>query len=341
MDVKQNKMKNMSNKLTVSLSPHIHGGDSVQKNMYGVLIALIPAFIVSLIFFGLGAFIVTATSVLACVFFEWAICKFLMKKEQLTILDGSAIITGVLLAFNLPSNLPLWIIILGAFFAIGVGKMSFGGLGNNPFNPALAGRVFLLLSFPVQMTSWPEVGQLMSYTDATTGATPLALMKGIINGAPGASLDQLPDAFTLLLGNNPGSLGEVSALALIIGLIYMLWRKIITWHVPVSILGTVFVIAGAMHLANPSVYASPVVHLLTGGLLLGAIFMATDYVTSPMTPKGMIIYGVSIGFLTIVIRQFGAYPEGMSFAILIMNAFTPLINTYFKPKRFGEVAKKK
>lgn len=331
----------MSNKLTVSLSPHIHGGDSVQKNMYGVLIALIPAFIVSLVFFGIGALIVTATSVAACVFFEWAISKFMLKKEKTTITDGSAIITGVLLAFNLPSNLPVWIIILGALFAIGVGKMSFGGLGNNPFNPALAGRVFLLLSFPVQMTTWPEVGQLMSYTDATTGATPLALMKSIIAGAPGASFDQLPDSISLLLGNNAGSLGEVSAIALILGLVYMLWKKIITWHIPVSILATVFVVAGIMHLANPSVYASPLIHLLTGGLLLGAIFMATDYVTSPMTPKGMIIYGVAIGFLTIIIRQFGAYPEGMSFAILIMNAFTPLINTYFKPKRFGEVAKKK
>ncbi|MDD4055682.1 MAG: RnfABCDGE type electron transport complex subunit D [Bacteroides sp.] len=331
----------MSNKLTVSLSPHIHGGDSVQKNMYGVLIALIPAFIVSLVFFGLGALIVTVTSVAACVFFEWVITTLFLKKERSTIADGSAIITGVLLAFNLPSNLPIWIIVLGALFAIGVAKMSFGGLGNNPFNPALAGRVFLLLSFPVQMTTWPVVGQLTAYADATTGATPLALMKGIINGAPGASFDQLPDSISLLIGNNAGCIGEVSAIALILGLVYMLWRKIITWHIPISILGTVFIVAGVMHWANPSIYASPVVHLLTGGLLLGAIFMATDYVTSPMTSKGMIIYGVAIGFLTIMIRQFGAYPEGMSFAILIMNAFTPLINAYIKPKRFGEVAKKK
>ena len=187
------------NKLIVSLSPHVHGGDSVKKNMYGVLIALIPAFLVSLYFFGLGALIVTATSVAACLFFEWAIGKFLMKKETTTITDGSAIITGVLLAFNLPSNLPIWIIILGALFAIGVGKMSFGGLGCNPFNPALAGRVFLLLSFPVQMTTWPAVGQLTAYTDATTAATPLAIMKGVINGAPGMSLSDLPGAFDLLI----------------------------------------------------------------------------------------------------------------------------------------------
>ena len=223
------------NKLIVSLSPHVHGGDSVKKNMYGVLIALIPAFLVSLYFFGLGALIVTATSVAACLFFEWAIGKFLMKKETTTITDGSAIITGVLLAFNLPSNLPIWIIILGALFAIGVGKMSFGGLGCNPFNPALAGRVFLLLSFPVQMTTWPAVGQLTAYTDATTAATPLAIMKGVINGAPGMSLSDLPGAFDLLIGNNGGCLGEVSALALLLGLFYMLWKKIITWHIPVSI----------------------------------------------------------------------------------------------------------
>ena len=330
----------MENKLVISLSPHVHGGDSVKKNMYGVLIALIPAFLVSLYFFGLGALIVTATSVAACLFFEWAIGKFLMKKETTTICDGSAVITGVLLAFNLPSNLPIWIIILGALFAIGVGKMSFGGLGNNPFNPALAGRVFLLLSFPMQMTSWPVVGQLTAYTDATTAATPLNLMKQIAGGNLEA-LKDLPSSFDLLIGNNGGCLGEVSALALLLGLAYMLWKKIITWHIPISILATVFVFSGIMHLVDPELYVSPVLQLLTGGLMLGAIFMATDYVTSPMSKKGMLIYGVCIGLLTVIIRLFGAYPEGMSFAILIMNAFTPLINTYCKPKRFGEVAKKK
>jgi len=330
----------MENKLIVSLSPHVHGGDSVQKNMYGVLIALAPAFLASLYFFGLGALIVTATSVAACVFFEWAIGKFIMKKPMTTVMDGSAILTGVLLAFNLPSNLPLWIIVLGALFAIGVGKMSFGGLGCNPFNPALVGRVFLLLSFPVQMTTWPVVGQLTAFADAETGATPLALMKQAINGNA-AALHELPDSLSLLLGQNGGCLGEVSALALLLGLAYLLWKKIITWHIPVSILATVFVFGGLMHLVDPMKYVSPVLQLLSGGLMLGAIFMATDYVTSPMNKKGMLIYGVCIGLLTVIIRLFGAYPEGMSFAILIMNAFTPLINTYCKPKRFGEVAKKK
>ena len=329
----------MANKLIVSLSPHVHNNDSVQRNMYGVLIALIPALLVSLIYFGVGAAIVTLTSVVACVFFEWTITKFILKREKNTILDGSAIITGVLLAFNVPSNLPVWIIIIGALVAIGIGKMTFGGLGCNPFNPALVGRVFLLISFPVQMTSWPKIGQLTSYIDAETAATPLSLMKQAVHGDTSA-LEQLPSAFELFIGANGGSLGEVSALALLIGLVYMLWRRIITWHIPVSILATVFIFAGLMHLSDPVMYASPVVHLFTGGLMLGAIFMATDYVTSPMTHKGMIIYGVCIGFLTVVIRNFGAYPEGMSFAILIMNAFTPLINNYCKPKRFGEGKKK-
>ena len=323
----------------VSLSPHAHGSDSVEKNMYGVIIALIPALLVSLFYFGVGSAIVLATSVIACVFFEWAIAKFILKREKLTICDGSAILTGLLLGFNLPSNLPIWIIIIGALIAIGVGKMTFGGLGCNIFNPALLGRAFLLISFPAQMTSWPVAGQLTRYLDAETGATPLAIMKTAIKTGDATVLDQLPTATHLLLGNNPtgglGTIGEVCALALLLGLAYMLWKKIITWHIPVSIFATVFVCCGILHLANP-VYADPFAELLTGGLMLGAIFMATDYVTSPMTPRGQIIYGIGIGFLTVAIRNWGSYPEGMSFAILIMNAFTPLINMYIKPKRFGE-----
>ena len=329
----------MANKLIVSLSPHVHSGDSVQKNMYGVIIALIPALLVSFYMFGLGAVIVTLTSVVACMFFEWAITKFILKRSRNTILDGSAALTGLLLAFNLPSNLPLWIIIIGALVAIGIGKMTFGGLGCNPFNPALVGRVFLLISFPVQMTSWPLTSQWTSYTDAATGATPLALMKQAVHGDTEA-LSQLPSVLDLFLGNNPGCVGEISAVALLLGFAYMLWKKIITWHIPVSILLTVFVFASILNLVDPVKYAGGLTHLFTGGLMLGAIFMATDYVTSPMNHKGMLIYGVAIGFLTVVIRTFGAYPEGMSFAILIMNAFTPLINTYCKPKRFGEVVKK-
>ena len=311
----------------------------MQKNMYGVCIALVPALLASLWFFGLGAAIVLATSVLSCVFFEWAITKFLLKRPGCSICDGSAILTGLLLGFNLPSNLPLWIIIIGALFAIGVGKMTFGGLGQNPFNPALVGRVFLLISFPVQMTSWPVAGQLTAYTDAETAATPLFIMQNAIAKGDPSELLNLPDATDMLIGQTGGSLGEVSALLLLIGCAFMLWRKIITWHIPVSILGTVAIFSGIMHIVNP-IYAMPHVVLMSGGLILGACFMATDYVTSPMTGKGQIIYGVCIGLLTVIIRNWGAYPEGMSFAILIMNAFTPLINMYCKPTRFGEVVRK-
>ena len=330
-------------KLIVSLSPHAHGTDSVEKNMYGVIIALLPALLASFWFFGLGSVVVCLASVLACIFFEWAITKYIMKREP-SLTDGSAIVTGLLLGMNLPSNFPIWMIIIGALVAIGIGKMTFGGLGCNPFNPALVGRCFLLVSFPAAMTSWPIEGQWTSYVDAETGATPLSLMKTAIKTGDSSILDQLPSSFEMLLGNTSnglgaGTIGEICALALIIGLCYMLWKKIITWHIPVSIICTVFVFSGLLHLASP-VYANPVQVVLSGGLLLGAIFMATDYVTSPMTAKGQLIYGVSIGLLAVVIRNWGSYPEGMSFAILIMNAFTPLINTYIKPKRFGEIPQK-
>ncbi|MBP3510736.1 MAG: RnfABCDGE type electron transport complex subunit D [Prevotella sp.] len=331
-------------KLIVSLSPHAHGTDSVERNMYGVVIALIPALLASFYFFGLGSAVVCAASVAACVFFEWAITKFILKRENTTITDGSAVLTGLLLGFNLPSNLPIWIIVIGALIAIGLGKMPFGGLGCNLFNPALVGRCFLLVSFPTQMTSWPVAGQLSAYTDATTGATPLSVMKYAIKTGDASLLNELPDAFSLLLGNagaegGAGCIGEVCALALLLGLAFMLWKKIITWHIPVSIIATVFVVSGLMHLISPA-YADPFTVIFSGGLMLGAIFMATDYVTSPMNARGQLIYGICIGLLTIVIRNWGAYPEGMSFAILIMNAFTPLINTYVKPKRFGEVLQK-
>lgn len=315
-------------KFIISLSPHVHGGDSVEKNMYGVCVALVPALLAGLYFFGLGAAIVLTTSVVSCVAFEFLISKYILGRDGRSVTDGSAILTGLLLGFNLPSNLPLWLIVLGALVAIGVGKMTFGGLGQNPFNPALVGRVFLLISFPVQMTSWPVAGQLTSYLDAQTAATPLGL-------ASQGRLDNLPGATDLLLGNMGGSLGEVSALALLLGCAWLLWKRIITWHIPVSILGTVAVLSGLLYVAAPSTYMNPLTVLTTGGLMLGACFMATDYVTSPMTPKGQVIYGVMIGIITLVIRNWGAYPEGMSFAILIMNAFTPLINTYCKPRRFG------
>lgn len=334
----------MANLITVSPSPHIHSGLSVNKLMFGVIIALVPAFIVSVLLYGLGAIVVTLISVASCVLFEFLIQKFILKTE-VRITDGSAMVTGVLLAFNLPSNLPWWIIIIGAMVSIGIAKMTFGGLGNNPFNPALVGRVFLLISFPAQMTTFPVPSGIstpyISQVDGFTGPTPLAMLKeGIKQGVPVADLmKDAPSHMDLFLGNMGGSMGEIAGAALLLGLIFMLIRKIITWHIPVSIILTIVLFTGLLYLINPEKNADPLFHLLTGGILLGAIFMATDYVTSPMAPAGMIIFGVGIGLLTIIIRVYGAYPEGVSFAILIMNGFVPLINRYIKPKRFGEEIK--
>lgn len=322
----------MSRLLNVSPAPHAHGKDTTKKLMIGVIIALMPALIASIYYFGFGAILITSVSVASCIVFEYLIQRFILK-GSVTITDGSAVVTGLLLAFNVPSNLPIYAIIIGALVAIGIAKMTFGGLGNNPFNPALVGRVFLLISFPVQMTSWPEPrGFATSYADAITGETPLSLLK---RGA----LDSLPSNSDMFLGNIGGSMGEVAALALILGLAYMLIRKIITWHIPVSILATIAVFTGILWKIDPARYADPLFHLLSGGVLLGAIFMATDYVTSPMNYKSMLIYGVGIGLLTVIIRVWGAYPEGVSFAILIMNAFVPLMNRYIKIKPFGEEVK--
>lgn len=311
-------------KLTIAPSPHVHGHDSVKRNMYGVLIALVPALAASLWFFGLGALKVILISVISCVLFEFLIQKFLFKTKP-TISDGSAAVTGLILAFNLPSELDWWIVVVGALFAIGVCKMTFGGLGQNIVNPAIAGRVFLLVSFPAQMTTWPAPAGVDGYT----GATPLGLLKA-------GAISQLPQSSDLLMGSIGGSLGEVSAIALLIGFVILLAMRVITWHIPVSIIATMALFAAFFHYGICEVhYADPLFHILTGGALLGAIFMATDYVTSPMTKDGMLIYGFGIGLITMLIRCFGAYPEGMSFAILIMNIVTPLINKYTRPNRFG------
>jgi electron transport complex protein RnfD len=331
----------MSNLLTVSPSPHINSDQTVNKLMFGVVISLVPAFIIALYIFGLGAFITTAISIASCVLAEMIIQKYILK-TAVTIRDGSAIVTGLLLAFNLPSNLPWWMVVLGALFAIGVGKMTYGGLGNNPFNPALVGRVFLLISFPVQMTSWPlPIASRFQYFDASTGATPLGILKEAVrNGEAVPNLmSKLPDQLHLFLGQIGGSIGEISALALIIGFIWLLYKRIITWHIPIFMVATIFVFTGILWMIDPLKNASPLFHILTGGVMLGAIYMATDLVTSPMTKTGMIIYAIGIGLITVIIRVYGSYPEGVSFAILIMNAFVPLINRYIKPKRFGEEVK--
>lgn len=334
----------MNKLFTVSPSPHEYSKESTKKLMYGVVIALSPALLATIWFFGWAALLVTAVSVVSCLIFEYLIQKYVLRKEP-SINDGSAIVTGLLLAFCLPPNLSIGLVILGALAAIGIGKMTFGGLGNNPFNPALVGRVFLFLSFPVQMTTWPVPrGFSTRFSDAITGATPLSILNENYDKVPVDKVMTdpelaMPDYQQLFWGDMGGSLGEIAAFALLLGLAYMLIRKIITWHIPFSILLTVTVFTGILWLANPESNADPLYHLMTGGLLLGAIFMATDYVTSPMSFKGMIIYGVGIGIITVLIRRFGSYPEGVQFAILIMNAFTPLINIYFKPKRFGEEVK--
>lgn len=333
----------MSQPIIISASPHVHSDKTSKKVMYDVVIALIPAFLVSLYVFGIGAFIVTAVAVASCLLFEFLIQKYLMK-SPITIGDGSALITGILLAFNLPSGLPIWMIIVGSLVAIGVAKLSFGGLGFNIFNPALVGRVFLLISFPVQMTTWPTaVENNTAIADAITGATPLGVIKeGLMFGETMTNISaNLPSNLDLFLGFSGGSIGEMSALALLLGGIYLLVRKVITWHIPVTMLVTMAVMTGIFWVVDSESYASPLFHVLSGGALLGAFFMATDMVTSPMTKTGMIIFAIGIAVITVVIRLFGAYPEGVSFGIIIMNAFVPLINTYFKPRRFGSKIKAK
>ena len=320
----------MANKLIVAPAPHVQTAQSTARIMRDVVIALLPALVVSTIVFGFDVLRVTAISVAACVVFEFLIQKFLVR-GPLTLSNWSAVVTGVLLAFNLPASIPWWIVVIGAFVAIGIAKMTFGGLGKNPFNPALAGRVFLLIAYPVQMTTWPL--PVHGSFDALSGATPLAAVKHGL-ASPGAL-----GTGDLLLGNMPGSLGEVAALALLVGFVYLLWRRVITWHIPVTILVTMalfaFVVALFSGESGALLWQLPLFHVLAGGAILGAVFMATDYSTSPMTVRGGVIFGIGIGVITMLIRLWGAYPEGMSFAILLMNACVPLINKYVKPKRFG------
>ena len=318
--------------LTVSPSPHYQSDTNTRKLMCNVLIALLPACIFSIVVFGISALISMLTAVISCVFFEFAINKWLFKNEDYSIKDCSAIITGVLLSFNLPNTLPIWMVIIGSLVAIGIAKMSFGGLGCNIFNPALVGRVFLLVSFPADMTTWTKVQDYS--VDGTTGATPLGLIKESIKSGKMLTDIDLPTVQDMVFGNIGGSLGEISVMALVIGGIYLLCTRTITWHIPVSVLGSMFILSGILYAVNPELNASPLLHICSGGAMLGAIFMATDYSTSPMTSLGKIIFGIGIGVLTIIIRRFGAYPEGMSFAILIMNAVVPLLNK-IKPCRYG------
>lgn len=330
------------NKFLVSPSPHIHADISTKRIMRDVVIALLPAVLVSVVFYGWAMLSVLAVSVGSCVLLEYLITKYLLKRPN-TIGDWSAIVTGLLLALNLPATTPWWIVFIGAVVAIGVAKMTFGGLGQNLFNPAIVGRVFLLISFPVQMTNWAMPASIreawgFSALDASTGATPLSLVKEAIG--QGLPLEQIyaEHGFSylqILFVNIGGSVGEISAFALILGFIYLLARKVVKPHIPLSIIATVAIFSGIFWLIDPSQYTDPIFNILTGGILLGAFFMATDYVTSPMTNIGGIIFGIGIGLITMLIRYFGIYPEGMSFAILIMNSVVPLINKFSHSKKFG------
>lgn len=323
-------------KLIVSPSPHIHSKVRTKNLMLDVVIALLPTVIVSVVFYGLGELLVLAVSILSCILIEYLITRYLLKKPS-TIGDFSAAVTGILLALNLPSTTPWWVVFIGAVVAIGVAKMSFGGLGQNVFNPALVGRVFLLISFPKYMTRW-EIPQGLFGADAVSGATPLgAIKEGLMQGG------SVPDIMAqhgysysqMLFANIGGSAGEACAIAILAGFIYLVVRKVIKPWITLSILGTVAGFSLIFWLANPAQFTDPVFNLLTGGLLLGSCFMATDYVTSPMSTKGGVIYGMGIGFLTLMIRYFGSYPEGMSFAILIMNCTVPLLNNWFHQKKYG------
>jgi len=319
------------NKMRISSSPHLHTGKNLKSVMYDVVIALIPALIVGIIYFGIQSVIVTVVSIASVLLFEYLYLKIAKKdKIKQTVFDGSAIITGILLAMNLPASSPWWMAAIGGFVAIIIAKQVFGGLGYNIFNPALVARVFLLISFPVQMTKW--IAPVKSFTaDAVTAATPLGMLKT-------EGLTAVVKHFQYvdyIKGNIGGSLGEVSAVALLIGGIYLLFRKVISWEIPVSLLLSLAIFTGIFWYINPDKYANPIFHITTGGAVLGAFFMATDMVTSPISRKGMLIFGISIGLITGTIRLFGGYPEGISFAILIMNAFVPMIDKITKNKKFG------
>ena len=316
-------------KLLVSPSPHLHTKTSTKSLMRDVVIALLPAVVVSVLCYGWSELLVLGVSVASCILLEYLITKYLLKKPC-TVCDWSAAVTGVLLALNLPASTPWWVVFIGAVVAVGVAKMTFGGLGQNVFNPALVGRVFLLISFPTYMTNWTKPNGFIGNFDAFTGATPLGLAKegGV------AAIEGL-DYSDMLFMNIGGSAGELSAIALLAGFAYLLIRGVIRPYITCSIIATVAVFSGIFWAIDPATYTDPVFNILTGGLLLGSIFMATDYVTSPMSNMGGVVFGIGIGVITMLIRYFGAYPEGVSFAILIMNSVVPLLNKWFHTKKYG------
>ena len=319
----------MKNTMLVSPSPHIHANVSTRSLMHDVIIALTPAIVVSVLFYGWSELLILAVSVASCVLLEWAITKYMLKAPS-TIGDMSAVVTGLLLAMNLPSTTPWWVVFIGALVSIGVAKMTFGGIGQNPFNPAITGRVFLLISFPTYMTDWTVPQGFIHSSDAVSGATLLGrYAEGGVEAVAGT------DYLNTLFLNIGGSAGEISTLALLVGFAYLLVRKVIKPWITLSIFATIAVFGGIFWMIDPSTYTDPLFNLLTGGVVLGACFMATDYVTSPMSNLGGVIYGIGIGLLVMLIRYFGAYPEGMSFAILIMNMVVPLLNNWCHQKKYG------
>ena len=319
----------MKNTMLVSPSPHIHANVSTRSLMLDVIIALTPAIVVSVLFYGWSELLILAVSVASCVLLEWAITKYMLKAPS-TIGDMSAVVTGLLLAMNLPSTTPWWVVFIGALVSIGVAKMTFGGIGQNPFNPAITGRVFLLISFPTYMTDWTVPQGFIHSSDAVSGATLLGrYAEGGVEAVAGT------DYLNTLFLNIGGSAGEISTLALLVGFAYLLVRKVIKPWITLSIFATIAVFSGIFWMIDPSTYTDPLFNLLTGGVVLGACFMATDYVTSPMSNLGGVIYGIGIGILVMLIRYFGAYPEGMSFAILIMNMVVPLLNNWCHQKKYG------
>ena len=326
----------MNQQLYLSSSPHIHSGETTTKVMRAVLYSLLPACGVAVYLFGLPALSVLLIATLGCLASE-ALCQRLMG-QPVTITDGSAAITGVLLAFNLPPSSPWWLTLLGAVIAIAIGKQVYGGLGSNPFNPALVARVVLLISFPVQMTTWSAPAPLGSGLDLVTTATPLGEWKNAVMLTGQMPAEMQGSMMNYFLGNMSGCIGEVSAVALLLGAAYLFYRRILTWHIPATFVGTVILLSGLFWLIDPAKYPNPAFHLVTGGLVLGAFYMATDMVTTPVSTKGMLLFGVGCGVLTVLIRLFGGYPEGVSFAILLMNAATPLIDRYLRPHTFGTLA---
>jgi electron transport complex protein RnfD len=331
-------LKPVSQQLFLSSSPHVHSGETTSRVMRAVLYSLVPACGVAIYFFGLPALVVLLVATLGCLATE-SVCQRLMK-QPVTITDGSAAITGVLLALNLPPTCPWWLTLLGSVVAIAIGKQVYGGLGANPFNPALVARVVLLISFPVQMTTWSAPAPLGSGLDLVTTATPLGAWKNAVMLTGQLPADMQGSTISYFLGNMPGCIGEVSALALLLGAAYLFYRRILTWHIPTTFIGTVVLLSGLFWLVNPAKYPDPAFHLVTGGLVLGAFYMATDMVTTPVSTRGMLVFGVGCGLLTVLIRLFGGYPEGVSFAILLMNAATPLIDRYLRPRTFGVLAGK-